>query len=300
MATFAVNASEEQTKKFYDLMEKMGADGEKKAETLEKIFRIAADQADGETMKSGGVDVTALDAAQENIRSLFLAAVNGREEIQAKAKREIEEIKAKKDTLEADLRGQIAEAKAAREEAEKAAIIAEEKASQAEKEAKAAEETAQAKSDLVAEKDKTILSLTDKLTAAEAKAEKFDDLAAKEADARQKIKELQAEMDRKASDAQKDAEIANQKALKELAAKEADATERINKIKAEMEQKLSDAQKDAEIANQKALRAVEIENARLKTIIEMMESADQKKNEKEEINQNPDGEKAEKSPNPKK
>lgn len=291
MATFAVNASEEQTKKFYDLMERMGADGEKKAETLEKIFRIAADQAEGETMKSGGVDVTALDAAQDNIRSLFLAAVGGREEIQAQAKREIEEIKAKKDALEADLRNQITEAKAAREEAEKAAIIAEEKASQAEKEAKAAEETAKAKSDLAAEKDKTILALTEKLTAAESKAEKYDALAAKEADARQKIKELQAEMDRNLSEAQKDAEIANQKALRELAAKEAEATEQISKIKAEMEQKLSDTQKDAEIARQKDLRAVEIENAKLKTIIEMMKA----ETKKEEVN--PDGEKTEKSPN---
>lgn len=299
MATFAVNASEEQTKKFYELMEKMGADGEKKAETLEKIFRIAADQANGETMKSGGVDVAALDAAQENIRNLFLAAVGGREEIQAQAKREIEEIKAKKDELEADLRGQIAEAKAAREEAEKAAIIAAEKASQAEKEAKAAEETAQAKSDLVAEKDKTILSLTDKLTVAESKVEKYDDLAAKEAEARQENKEIRAEMDRKLSEAQKDAEIANQKALRELAAKEAEATDQINKIKAELEQKLSDTKKDAEIAKEKALRAVEIENAKLKTIIEMLKSADQKK-EKEAVNQNPGGEKTEKSPNPKK
>lgn len=242
MATFAVNASDDTVKTLSELMETMAQDGEKKADTLQRIFRIAADQADGETLKQNGVDVSALDAAQENIRAMFIAAVTGREQITENCNAKIAEIREKKDALETELRAKIAAAEEAKARAELDASNSSKAAEQAARDAKAARDAAEANAALAAEKDKTILSLSDKLTVAESKAGGYDELVAAKADAEAQIAALQAQIsadqkehDRILADTQKDAETQQRE------------------LQAQIDWAVSDAKKDAALAQEKAI-----------------------------------------------
>ena len=91
-------------------------------------------------------------------------------------------------------------------------------------------------------KDLTIATLADKLSAAEAKIKGYDDLMQKEAAAQDKIRELQTQVERITSDAQKDTALAVANAV---------------------------AEKEREFATQ--LRAADKENARLQARIEILE-----------------------------
>ncbi len=267
MATFAVNASDDTVKALSELMENMAQDGEKKADTLQRIFRIAADQADGETLKQNGVDVSALDAAQENIRAMFVAAVTGREQIVENCNAKIAEIRDKKDALETELRAKIAAAEEAKTRAEQDAANSAKVAEQAVKDAKAARDAAEANAALAAEKDKTILALTDKLTAAEAKAEGYDALTKAKADADAKITALQTQIsadqkehDRILADTQKDAETQQRE------------------LQAQIDWAVSDAKKDAALAQEKAI-AEAVNTAQNEAQQKMQEIRDHMQNE---------------------
>ena len=242
MANFAVSASDEIIAHGRELMAQMAQPGEKQGDTLERMFRIVAEHKDGETMKQAGVDVQALDASLSNIRNMFLAAATSKEQIVAIKDNMIAEVKNLKDQMEKDLREKLAAADTEKKAAEEQAEAAAKAAALAIKDAQAAKEQAETANRLVSEKDLTIATLADKLSAAEAKIKGYDDLMQKEAAAQDKIRELQTQVERITSDAQKDTALAVANAV---------------------------AEKEREFATQ--LRAADKENARLQARIEILE-----------------------------
>ena len=258
MANFAVAASEETINKGNELLEKLAQPGERKADTLNRIFDIVSNEIDGRAMKQGGIDIQALDASLANIRTMFLASVSGKEQIVTEKDAKIAEIKAMKDQMEADLRIQLAAAKTEKEQAETA-------------------------TQLVVEKDKTINTLADKLAIAEEKATGYNDLKAEKEKLQEKCKDLERQL-----------EAEKQTVDQALQSAEKEAEHRIDVLKAEYERKLSDAardlqdaKKDAAYALEKAvldkerevekrlndqLRQADRENARLQAKIETLEA----------------------------
>ena len=242
MANFAVSASDEIIAHGRELMAQMAQPGEKQGDTLERMFRIVAEHKDGETMKQAGVDVQALDASLSNIRNMFLAAATSKEQIVAIKDNMIAEVKNLKDQMEKDLREKLAAADTEKKAAEEQAEAAAKAAALAIKDAQAAKEQAETANRLVSEKDLTIATLADKLSAAEAKIKGYDDLMQKEAAAQDKIRELQTQVERITSDAQKDTALAVANAV---------------------------AEKERELSAQ--LRAADKENARLQARVEILE-----------------------------
>ena len=242
MANFAVAASEEIINKGNELIERLSQAGEKKSDVLNRLFDIVSAQLDGEVMKQGGIDVQALDASLSNIRNMFLAAIGSKEQIAAAQEIKIAELRGRHEKLEEELRTQLAQAVTAKEEAEKKAEAAVQAAAQAEKEAAAAKEQAETSNQLVGEKERTISTLNSQLVMAAEKADGYDALQQSERDARVRIRELEADMDRKLSEAQKDATI-------------------------ELERKIRE--KERELNNE--LRKADRENAALQAKIELLE-----------------------------
>ena len=143
---------------------------------------------------------------------------------------------------------------------------------QAVKESTAAKEQAETSAKLVAEKDKTISTLADKLGVAEAKAAGYDDLKKSEEVAKLRISELEKEMERM-----------KEAADRELKAVKKDHETEIRELKTEMERKVSDVQKDAALAQAQALtdkeremngllREADRENAKLQAKLEALQS----------------------------
>ena len=131
--------------------------------------------------------------------------------------------------MESDLRGQIAEAKDAQQQAEemvksaaKAAAEATQTAESAKTQAETAEELAAEKQKTIDSRDRTIAMQAEQITAAQEKASAYDDLMQEKQAADAKIqnlkvqlRELQAQMDRAVSDAKKDAALEREKAIAE-------------------------------------------------------------------------------------
>lgn len=296
---FAVNANDEVITKGKRLLEKMAKPGEKQGDVLGRIFDLVAKNLDGETLTQGGVDVQALDSSLSNIRNMFLTAVTGKEQILASKDSKIAEVKALKDQMEKDLRDKLDAAKNEKEAATVQAETAAKAAAQAVKDAQAAKDQAETANNLVAEKDRTIANLADKLSAAEAKITGYDDLVSKEADAQERIRSLLqtieaskdaherqiADMERDHADALKAADRALQTekdtSERALADAEKDHTAAFRELQAQMERKISDAKKDAalEVANAVAeterkymdkLREADRENARLQAEVSIL------------------------------
>lgn len=283
MANFAVAASEEIINQGNALLERLAQPGEKKADTLGRLFDMVANEIDGQTMRQGGIDIQALDASLANIRNMFLASVSGKEQIVTEKDAKIAEVKALKDQLEADLREQLTAAKTEKEQAEKVSEAAAKEAAQAVKDAEAAKEQAETANNLALEKDKTISTLADKLAAAEEKASGYDDLKAEKENLQGKCKDLERQL-----------ESGKQAADQALRDAEKEAERKIATITAEYERKLADAardlkdmEKDAAYALEKAvsakeremekllsdqLRQADRENARLLAKIETLEA----------------------------
>lgn len=271
MANFAVNANDEVITKGRELLERLARPGEKQGDVLGRIFDIVEQQEEGETMRQSGIDVQALDSSLANIRTMFLATVTGKEQIITEKDGKIAEIKELKNKMEKDLRDKLdaadAEKKAAAEQAEAAAKAA----ALAIKDAQAAKEQAETANRLASEKDRTIATLADKLSAAEAKIKGYDDLMQKEAAAQEQIRELHRTMEASKADHER-----------ALAAAEKDHSAAIRELQAQMERKISDAEKDAALAMANAvaekerefatqLRTADKENAKLQARIEILE-----------------------------
>ena len=228
MANFAVSANEDVITQGRNLLERLAQPGEKQGDVLGRIFDIVEQQEQGETMRQSGIDVQALDSSLANIRTMFLAAATGKEQIVAEKDSKIAEIKALKDKMEKDLRDRLEAAEAEKKTAVERFDSAAKMTAQALKDAQAAKEQADTANSLVTEKDRTIATLADKLSAAEAKIDGYDTLLQKEAEAQETIKELrraladaEKDQERRISDAEKDAALAVANAV---AAKEREIT----------------------------------------------------------------------------
>lgn len=248
-------------------------------------FPLLHARIDFETIRQGGVDAAALDASLANIRSMFVSAVSGREQIVKSYDQKIARLKEEKLAAETDFRARIAAEREASTSARESAEAAEKAMKQATRDANAARESADANAALAKEKDHTILTLKEKLTAAETKATKYDALQKEKADAEAQaevlraqmhtnqgkyeralqeekqaaqtaIKELQAKMDRAVSDAQKDAALAREKAVQEAIA----ATQ--HKMQAEMQalcKQLITGLREADKENGRLLAKIELQ-----------------------------------------
>ena len=93
-------------------------------------------------MKQGNVDVEALEASLNNIRSMFVTSVSGKEELKVSYQAKIDNIKNLKDKLEAELTEKIVEAREEKALAETKAEEATKAMEQAFKDLKVAEEKA--------------------------------------------------------------------------------------------------------------------------------------------------------------
>lgn len=246
MANFAVAAPEEIINQGNTLLERLAQPGERKADTLGRLFSMISDQIDGQTMKQGGVDVQALDASLANIRTMFLASVSGKEQIVSEKDAKIAEIKALKDQMEADLRTQLTAAKTEKEQAEAVSAAAAKAAAQAVKDAESAKEQAETANNLALEKDKTISTLADKLASAESKASGYDILKAEKENLQEKCKELERQLESE--------KAAGQQALQNA---EKEAEHKIAILTADYERKLSDAARDLKDAKKDAGYALE-------------------------------------------
>ena len=248
MSNFAVAASDEVIRKGNELLEKVAGPGDKKADALDRVFDMAYSLLDDETMKHGGVDVEALDASLASIRSQYLALVDGREQIIAKKDALLREEKDARAKQEAELRNRIEEADSAQKTAEKAAQDASETAERAVREAAAAKDQASSSARLAEEKDNRIHTLEGLLAAAEKKASDCETLQKDKSNAEAKIqvltlqiRDLQKEHDQQIRDLNKDRET------------------QIRELSTEMDRRVSDARKDALLAQEKALAAKERE-----------------------------------------
>lgn len=248
MSNFAVAASDEVIRKGNELLEKVAGPGDKKADALDRVFDMAYSLLDDETMKHGGVDVEALDASLASIRSQYLALVDGREQIIAKKDALLREEKDARAKQEAELRNRIEEADSAQKTAEKAAQDASETAERAVREAAAAKDQASSSARQAEEKDNRIHTLEGLLAAAEKKASDCETLQKDKSNAEAKIqvltlqiRDLQKEHDQQIRDLNKDRET------------------QIRELSTEMDRRVSDARKDALLAQEKALAAQERE-----------------------------------------
>lgn len=279
---FAVNANDEVISKGKRLLEKMAKPGEKQGDVLGRIFDLVTERLDGETLTQGGVDVQALDSSLSNIRNMFLAAVTGKEQIIASKDDKISEVKSLKDQMERDLREKLDTAKSEKDAAIEQAGAAARAAAQAVKEAQAAKEQAETANRLVAEKDRTIATLADKLSATEAKIAGYDDLMRKESESNDQIKDLLRTLETEKNNYERQLQAEKDAAERALvdAGKDRDAA--IRELQAQMDWKISEAKKDAALATATAvaekeremtalLRSADKENAKLQARIELLE-----------------------------
>ena len=279
---FAVNANDEVISKGKRLLEKMAKPGEKQGDVLGRIFDLVTERLDGETLTQGGVDVQALDSSLSNIRNMFLATVTGKEQIIASKDDKISEVKSLKDQMERDLREKLDTAKSEKDAAVEQAGAAARAAAQAVKEAQAAKEQAKTANRLVAEKDRTIATLADKLSATEAKIAGYDDLMRKESESNDQIKDLLRTLETEKNNYERQLQAEKDAAERALvdAGKDRDAA--IRELQAQMDWKISEAKKDAALATATAvaekeremtalLRSADKENAKLQARIELLE-----------------------------
>lgn len=282
MGNFAVSASDEVIAKGKDLLEKMAKPGDRQGDVLGRIFKIVEDQKDGERMRQGGVDVQALDSSLANIRNMFLASVTGKDQVIASKDDKISEVKSLKDQMERDLREKLDAAKSEKEAAIEQAGAAARAAAQAVKEAQAAKEQAETANNLVAEKDRTIATLADKLSATEAKIAGYDDLMRKESESKDQINDLLRTLETEKTNYERRLLAEKDAAGRALADAGKDRDVAIRELQAQMERKISEAEKDAALATATAvaekeremtalLRAADKENARLQARIELLE-----------------------------
>ncbi len=260
MGTFAVSANDELVASCKELVDEL-SQGKKQSEGLAKMAAIVKMYKDGEVMKQGGINVEALDASLSNIRCMFIAASTSNGQILEKKDAKIADLKNLKDQMESDLRSRISAAEEEKKLAVASAEAAAKAAAQAVKDAQAAKEQADIANRLVTEKDKTIATLSEKLSASEEKAKGYDDLIKAEEAARMTIADLHRAME----DLKKDQAV------------------QIRDLTAKMERALSDARKDADLDIAKAvadkdkemtaqLHDADREIVRLQTTIEALEA----------------------------
>lgn len=271
MANFAVNCPDEVISRGNALIAKMaeGTD-EKKAETLNRIFAIVEKSMDDVIMQENGIDTKGLDAALNDIRRMFQTASSNRERLLDEKEQQIIKLKMEKASLKSTFQNQLQAAMEEKEDAMQSAKKAEEDALMAKKQADTAES-------LAAEKEKFNTILRTRWKEAKEKLAGYNDLKASEQAAKEKIADLQRELEQTKKDhvselstQQKDAAIALTHAVAE---KEQEMQEKYNKLEAynkEQKERLLDLQREidrlkrdhaSEIAAQQKDAAIALERA---------------------------------------
>ena len=271
MANFAVNCPDEVISRGNALIAKMaeGTD-EKKAETLNRIFAIVEKSMDDVIMQENGIDTKGLDAALNDIRRMFQTASSNRERLLDEKEQQIIKLKMERASLKSTFQNQLQAAMEEKEDAMQSAKKAEEDALMAKKQADTAES-------LAAEKEKFNTILMTRWKEAKEKLAGYNDLKASEQAAKEKIADLQRELEQTKKDhvselstQQKDAAIALTHAVAE---KEQEMQEKYNKLEAynkEQKERLLDLQREidrlkrdhaSEIAAQQKDAAIALERA---------------------------------------
>ena len=271
MANFAVNCPDEVISRGNALIAKMaeGTD-EKKAEKLNRIFAIVEKSMDDVIMQENGIDTKGLDAALNDIRRMFQTASSNRERLLDEKEQQIIKLKMEKASLKSTFQNQLQAAMEEKEDAMQSAKKAEEDALMAKKQADTAES-------LAAEKEKFNTILMTRWKEAKEKLAGYNDLKASEQAAKEKIADLQRELEQTKKDhvselstQQKDAAIALTHAVAE---KEQEMQEKYNKLEAynkEQKERLLDLQREidrlkrdhaSEIAAQQKDAAIALERA---------------------------------------
>lgn len=248
MGNFAVAASEDIIRKGNDLLDKVSEPGDRKQDALNHVFDMAISLLDDDAMKHSGVDVEALDASIASIRSQFLALIDGKKQIIAKKDALLQEEKTSRAQKEAEMKEQMETARTAQEAAEKAAQEAKKDVEQARRDADAARDQAASSASLVEEKDKRIHTLEGLLAAADEKAASCEQLQKDKSDVEAKVQSLLQQL--------RDQKNGYEQQISTL---KKDQETQIRELNAEMDRRVSDASKDALLAQEKALSAQERE-----------------------------------------
>ena len=163
MANFAIAADENVIARGNKLIEELQEPGEKKGVTLNRLFDLVSTHLQEDQLKRSGVDTEALDASITNIRNLFTAALSGKEEIRAEYERRMAELRESKEELEKNYKIQLGKLASEKEDALRKYTDLKELQETAETARKAAEEQAASAVNLVKDKEKTNIMLTEKL-----------------------------------------------------------------------------------------------------------------------------------------
>ena len=223
---FEVYADDETKTLGYKLLAHFQRTEDSQGAALKRLFNYVEDHLLSDGMKTKCVDMDAVESSFSCIRNVFSTVLEGKDQIVSEKDRKLAEVKNLKDEMEADLRKKLSLASTEKENALAQAKAAANATAQALKEAQAAKEQAETKSSLVAEKDRTISTLADKLANAEAKIAGYDALTKKAADAQEQIKDLQ----RTIETIKKSHEV------------------EIRELNVRLERQLSDAEKDSALA----------------------------------------------------
>ena len=191
MANFAIAADENVIARGNKLIEELQEPGEKKGVTLNRLFDLVSTHLQEDQLKRSGVDTEALDASITNIRNLFTAALSGKEEIRAEYERRMAELRESNEESEKNYKIQLGKLASEKEDALRKYTDLKELQETAETARKAAEEQAASAVNLVKEKEKTNIMLTEKLRDAEQKAGNYDTLEKENASLKQKVSDLQ-------------------------------------------------------------------------------------------------------------
>ena len=191
MANFAIAADENVIARGNKLIEELQEPGEKKGVTLNRLFDLVSTHLQEDQLKRSGVDTEALDASITNIRNLFTAALSGKEEIRAEYERRMAELRERNEELEKNYKIQLGKLASEKEDALRKYTDLKELQETAEAARKAAEEQAASAVNLVKEKEKTNIMLTEKLRDAEQKAGNYDTLEEENASLKQEVSNLQ-------------------------------------------------------------------------------------------------------------
>lgn len=191
MANFAIAADENVITRGNKLIEELQEPGEKKGVTLNRLFDLVSTHLQEDQLKRSGVDTEALDASITNIRNLFTAALSGKEEIRAEYERRIAELRESNEESEKNYKIQLGKLASEKEDALRKYTDLKELQETAETARKAAEEQAASAVNLVKEKEKTNIMLTEKLRDAEQKAGNYDTLEKENASLKQEVSNLQ-------------------------------------------------------------------------------------------------------------
>ena len=191
MANFAIAADENVIARGNKLIEELQEPGEKKGVTLNRLFDLVSTHLQEDQLKRSGVDTEALDASITNIRNLFTAALSGKEEIRAEYERRMAELRERNEELEKNYKIQLGKLASEKEDAVRKYTDLKELQETAEAARKAAEEQAASAVNLVKEKEKTNIMLTEKLRDAEQKSGNYDTLEEENASLKQEVSNLQ-------------------------------------------------------------------------------------------------------------